>query len=870
MLPYVPSKLGRTSNSMDIQLLKFPTISSPVEMKTQAFNFFSDAIEPHLQSCPFGEVSSYLKSEVPVSSSSAMQETLSVGKTLRQAFRLVTNSSDHAFLDSDGDPIALSLLHLHDVSMRPADIATYRFRATIYPSKFHPALETFPPQSFLFSLALPQSQVAPADSDPTNRALFRDLPVVVTINSLQNDFDAAGFNPDPTATIFDAIGLASGTDIFSNYTIDVINNLTQKQQRHLGKRSRLNIESEPRPMATVSPTMRRILRGSTHAAITTFSGSFNFTDDQEAFDKLFPFMASILPTDVTSDPAFAATWSSFIDHCCNRTLLYLLRLDYVGTLDVECAMSTLHITNSIRALRTHSYDKAKKQYTTLTPDELYESYVELVPLLPSVVASWGLTLAHQYHSALSDDLKQRLARAKEYTLPDPAELSTKVCQLAALRTLRRFASLAQRELTDETRTTNRLIQTSLQRNPRTNAANVATPPPPPPPPTTPLALVSPAEATMRRYSPPSNPVFSVDPVTKYICRHPNDFRGCLGCGNANHVFKQCPDKDDLTTKQRFFRELFGIKPFLRKRPVDETEMAFVRQLQQQNAPALPIQATATAPSTPANPAPPRAVHFAPAGEEQPSIEDTSPHLFAAFVPIDHEQSETNHPLPVAIDNRLPHISIQVGGQQDPSGAHHLSSLLDTGAALNTGFLPFHLWFASMYPHCVADLIHCDDPHKPFAAARLLGAVADRNTLSTHGRLTAVIRYFTPYTQTGNDNRPVILSFALGPDVTVNSIIGLPTIDSFNLSIDLCNNRAHSSICATTFDIRRACISHGLPPGVSFDIDNFRRTSPRADASATSGFGFGDVTVNDTFDGGCLNRTLTYLPPDRASSESISL
>jgi hypothetical protein len=62
--------------------------------------------------------------------------------------------------------------------------------------------------------------------------------------------------------------------------------------------------------------------------------------------------------------------------------------------------------------------------------------------LPIAVSSWGLTLAHQYHSALSDDVKQRLARDKQYTLPDPALLSTKVSQLSALRTLRTAASLS--------------------------------------------------------------------------------------------------------------------------------------------------------------------------------------------------------------------------------------------------------------------------------------------------------------------------------------------------------------------------------------------------------------------------------------------
>jgi hypothetical protein len=114
-------------------------------------------------------------SSVPVSSGSALLAILVVHSALNQAFRAVTNFSDHAFLDSAGNQIAISLLRLSDVSTRPAGILTYRFRATIRPSTCHAALADFPLQSIVFSLALPQSQVTPANStsDPTSRVLFR-------------------------------------------------------------------------------------------------------------------------------------------------------------------------------------------------------------------------------------------------------------------------------------------------------------------------------------------------------------------------------------------------------------------------------------------------------------------------------------------------------------------------------------------------------------------------------------------------------------------------------------------------------------------------------------------------------------------------
>jgi hypothetical protein len=372
---------------------------------------------------------------------------------------------------------------------------------------------------------------------------------------------------------------------------------------------------------------------------------------------LFPDMQPIVPVDGTPDLSTTTLLSNIIEHCCNGTLLHLLRLDYVETLAADSTMTTLQVTSAIRAFRTQSYDTVLKKHVTITPDQLFESYVALVPMLPTAVSSWGLTLAHQYHSALSDDIKQRFT----------------------------------------------------------------------------------------------------------------DFLDCLGCGDNEHVFRQCPDREDHDTKQRFFQELFCIKPHLRKHPADAAGIAIVRQEQQRNASALPIQATDPATPTPADPAPPLGVRFDLSAEDV----DNTPHMFTntVTVPVFQERSESRPPMPIAIDNGLPHISIQLGIDPDSSGDQHFEALLDTCSALNTGFDQFHFWLAPMFPLCVAELIYCNDPSKPFEALRLLGvvadSVADRNTLSTHGQLTLVIRYYSPYKQLSNDTGPAILSFALSPNVSTN-------------------------------------------------------------------------------------------------------
>ena len=54
----------------------------------------------------------------------------------------------------------------------------------------------------------------------------------------------------------------------------------------------------------------------------------------------------------------------------------------------------------------------------------------------------------------------------------------------------------------------------------------------------------------------------------------------------------------------------------------------------------------------------------------------------------------------------------------------------------------------------------------------------------HGKLTAIIRYWIPYTFT--NWKPVLLSFGIGAGVTVCSIIGIPTIYQWGCMIDIGN------------------------------------------------------------------------------------
>ena len=101
------------------------------------------------------------------------------------------------------------------------------------------------------------------------------------------------------------------------------------------------------------------------------------------------------------------------------------------------------------------------------------------------------------------------------------------------------------------------------------------------------------------------------------------------------------------------------------------------------------------------------------------------------------------PMPISIDNGLPHITFNLGAHptRDPS----LRGLMDTCGALNTGYLTFHLWLMSERPDIVAEF-HSFDDSNPFEPVKLGGAIRDPSNFDTanHGNLTAVIHYFTPY------------------------------------------------------------------------------------------------------------------------------
>ena len=189
------------------------------------------------------------------------------------------------------------------------------------------------------------------------------------------------------------------------------------------------------------------------------------------------------------------------------------------------------------------------------------------------------------------------------------------------------------------------------------------------------------------------------------------------------------------------------------------------------------------------------------------------------------QESVPRKMPLDLDNGLPGILVRLG--HAPGSDICFLCHVDSCAAMNTGNLLLHQYIITQHPTIVAEYIQYDDKN-PFDPIKLQCAVDD-NGLSApeNGKLTAIVRYHTPYKFT--DGSPVLVSFGLGKDVAVRSILGLPTLRQWQSSIDFASNKLVCPKLQRRFDLHYERARQGLPDGIHFNKSDFQR--PRDTLSA---------------------------------------
>jgi hypothetical protein len=832
-------RLGTDRHAFTVQLLRFPRSDAPLLEKVQAFAYFEEVIRQHRPQLTSLTVQQAYADNIPVSSSaSASEEANRVSCQLYESFFEVANLDCLGFYASDGSKASIAIAPCD----RSPDIAFVHFEATISPAACSPALSSVPSATAKFFLRLPQSTLPakPAASSSEPPIIVddpHDAPATATPDTAQMtavrkafasgtvaaslDFD----NPSVVAALASIVKISSAEQEID----DIFTPKSTKRQLFHAPRD---------PPAVTSPSIRRYLTTASSSAIPSFAGTLDFLDSQSLFDGLFPplnrqpiYTLHQATTSITTVDETTAT--NAIQRCLSdcRLLVFqsVIRLDYIGHHNFA---SSDHLQMTVKRLRhlTLKFNTGRGVTVDGNPDMLFDKYLALIPLLPAThVNTWGINLFTQFWNALGDELTRRITQLPRYidiqsSIFDLTTMTSKARQMTALRELRSLAVTSWNSIQDDKRSMRALIREVSGNNRSSNHITEAT------------THISSAEATIQRYAsddPAPHAAIQTNhqfPSTTApggpVSDFPPDFRGCLGCG-GDHVFRSCPMRKDPATVDRFHKN-FNIK-------FNRPQQSGPRQPPSRDPPS-PYGPSTSVPRPPGSPpsfgpeptpnsGSGRGAHrhqpawmtqqhhsrtndtLANPDSASPNTSHKKPRNYALFVRSCQQQVSTSpalRPMPIRVDNGLPHLRLNLG----LSAPATLSVLFDSGAALSSGYLPYHLWIMRQNPETVASFERFDDAN-PFEPIKLGGAIRhpDDYNESVHGQLTAIIRYKTPYVD--HNGRPVRISFGLGNDMTVNTILGMPIIKDLGM---IPNFRDGSVVCedtAATFTLRYHATSCGF-------------------------------------------------------------
>ena len=143
--------------------------------------------------------------------------------------------------------------------------------------------------------------------------------------------------------------------------------------------------------------------------------------------------------------------------------------------------------------------------------------------------------------------------------------------------------------------------------------------------------------------------------------------------------------------------------------------------------------------------------------------------------------------------------------------------LDSCAGMNTGNKLIHQYIVTHFPQIVKSYEEYNGSN-PFSPILLEGVTTSGdNTDFETGKLTAVVTYYTRYTIHGE---PLTISFGLGDSISVNGIIGLPTLRECKMVLDIGEGIAYSKLLHLRWNMDFIDASQGLPDGVAFSEKNF--------------------------------------------------
>jgi hypothetical protein len=148
---------------------------------------------------------------------------------------------------------------------------------------------------------------------------------------------------------------------------------------------------------------------------------------------------------------------------------------------------------------------------------------------------------------------------------------------------------------------------------------------------------------------------------------------------------------------------------------------------------------------------------------------------------------------------IPHITLQLGTNLDCSNCPSIQCVIDNTSALSTGNYHFFSAIAKHYPHCVAKIFLPTD-YSPI----ILSGIFQDDLRAITTDLAVAFQFHLPYPT--QDGRRTSFIIATGPQVSVNTVLGLPLITTTGMIINTIDNvveAKHHDCPPFRIDFRRA-------------------------------------------------------------------
>ena len=376
---------------------------------------------------------------------------------------------------------------------------------------------------------------------------------------------------------------------------------------------------------------------------------------------------------------------TFVDSIFSLILFNLNMLERMSTTpknmlaDISLALSKLRIVYSVHRKRI-----------SLTPDDLFSHFTTFLPLLSPNAMSWSFCLVALFFQTLPTELQEAVQLGR-YIFPDISKLTTSLLQEKILQSLREHAVVAYKKVTDESRRIRRIVSTmNSNRGTSNNNSFVQS-----------HHSGSSAEQTIVAHSNPAakaneRPLvikkdgksYPRNPTNNYVSRWPDGFFGCLGCGSDTHRFAVCSQRNNADIKRLFWQELWAHVPTTRQR---ESEVIHPSLLH--SKPSCHSDITTNTNSIQTNTT---SISRKRTDEDNNTQKDTNKikeaRWYAIFVYVNNVLSNPIKPMPIGIQNSLPSVNLILGIREDEE--NKMRMLVNTGAAMNTGNIAFHMWVMS--------------------------------------------------------------------------------------------------------------------------------------------------------------------------------